>query len=114
MAKIKYHSRKFLNKTNGTAAIEVDAESYSWTSGGVDANIFITDCSRRVTLDFSVYSKKELDEKMSKLGLLITEITKLQDMFAENYDYIVTSIEEADKKRKQTLKKNREPISIEL
>lgn len=114
MAKIKYHSRKFLNKAKGTAAIEVAVETYEWNAGVMDASISITDCSRRVTLDFSVYNKKDLDEKINKLGLLITEFTNLQELFFENYDGVVTAMEEAIKKRKHTLKKKKEVVPVEL
>ena len=107
MAKIKHQSRKFLNKVNGTAAIEVLAESYAWSGGGVDATVSISDCRRGIMLDFSVYTKKDLPEKLYKLDVLITELTKLQQMLVNNSDVIYNAIDEADKKRKENIKKRK-------
>jgi hypothetical protein len=114
MAKIKYHSRKFLNKTTGIAAIEVNIESYQWSSGGVDATVSISDCTRHISLDFSIYSKKDLDEKIKKLDLLITELTKLQEVFIENADDLCEAMDEADKKRKENNKKRDKPKVVEI
>jgi hypothetical protein len=114
MAKIKYHSRKFLNKTTGIAAIETNMESYAWSSGGVDATVSISDCSRHINLDFSVYSKKELDARIQKLDLLITELTKLQEMFIDNSDDLCNAMDEAAKKRKESNKKRDKPKVVEI
>ena len=115
MGKIKYHSRKFLNKTTGLAAIETNVESYSWSSGGLDSTVSISDCSRHISLDFSIYSKKDLDEKIKKLDLLITELTKLQEVFIENADDLCEAMDEADKKRKESNKKRKsEVVEVEL
>jgi len=114
MAKIKYHSRKFLNKTTGIAAIETNMESYAWSSGGVDATVSISDCSRHINLDFSVYSKKELDARIQKLDLLITELTKLQEMFIDNSDDLCNAMDEAAKKRKENNKKRDKPKVVEI
>ena len=69
--KTKYHSRKFLNKKNGMAAIECtgDVSIYS-----MDVDIAISDCSRKVNLDFYAHSPKEAKEKLDKLDLLLSEI----------------------------------------
>ena len=116
MVKINHHSRKFLNKKKGTAHIEVTAENYEWSAGGFDATVSISDCRRSINLDFSVYNKKDLDEKIQKLDVLITELTKLQDIFIENKDAVYESIEAADKKRKENSKKRTksEVVGIEL
>jgi hypothetical protein len=114
MAKIKYHSRKFLNKTTGIAAIETNMESYAWSSGGVDATVSISDCSRHINLDFSVYSKKDLDARIQKLDLLITELTKLQEMFIDNSDDLCNAMDEAAKKRKESNKKRDKPKVVEI
>ena len=114
MAKIKYHSRKFLNKTTGIAAIEVNMESYAWSSGGVDATVSISDCSRHINLDFSVFSKKDLDARIQKLDLLITELTKLQEMFIDNSDDLCNAMDEAAKKRKESNKKRDKPKVVEI
>jgi hypothetical protein len=114
MAKIKYHSRKFLNKTTGIAAIEVNMESYALSSDGVDATVSISDCSRHINLDFSVYSKKDLDEEIKKLDLLITELTKIQEMFIDNSDDLCNAMDEADKKRKESNKKRDKPKVVEI
>jgi len=114
MAKIKYYSRKFLNKAVGLAAIETNIESCEWSGGSVNATVSITDCSRQISLDFSVYSKKDLDEKIKKINLLITELTKLQEMFIENSDDFCTALDEEAKKRKDSNKKRDKPKVVEI
>jgi hypothetical protein len=98
MDKIKHYSRKFLNKAEGLAAIECSVSGLSYMSG-VDATISITDCSRQVNMDFSVYNVKDLDSRLAKLDLLITEISKLRDVISNNYDSIKEDIIKKDKER---------------
>jgi hypothetical protein len=75
MSKKKYHSRKFLNKTNGMAALEINAQYTAWN---FDCNVSLSDCNRRVDLDFSMWGSKNVKEKMAKLDLLINELTALK------------------------------------
>ena len=114
MEKIKYHSRKFLNKKTGIAAIETTVESYEWSAGGVDSTVTISDCSRKVMLDFSLYCKKDIDEKLEKLNLLITELTKLQEIIVANRDNLCDAMDEAAKKRKEERKKRDKPKVVEI
>lgn len=110
MAKIKHQSRKFLNKTTGIAAIEAYIDTTEWC-GGVDGTITIADCNRRVSLDFSVYDVKDLDNKLAKLNLLIEEIGKFRDVYLDNYDAIKEDIVKREQERKKKLKKG---DSVEL
>ena len=100
MAKIKHYSRKFLNKAEGLAAIECSVGDLQF-SYGVDASISITDCSRQVNIDFSIYNLKDLASRLAKLDLLITEITKVRDIISNNSDAIKEDIISRDKKRKE-------------
>jgi hypothetical protein len=110
MVKIKHHSRKFLNKTTGVGAIECDIGSTDWC-GGLDGTITISDCSRRVNLDFSVYDVKDLDTKIAKLHLLLDEISNFRDVYTANYDAIKEDLITREKERKKKLKKG---DSVEL
>jgi hypothetical protein len=111
MAKIKHHSRKFLNKNHGIAAIETSIESYTWSSG-VDATVKISDCNRQVSLDFSVYEKKDLSCSVDKLNLIINELCKFRDVLLANEHEMYEAFELAAKKRKDDKKK--EVVSVEL
>lgn len=104
MVKIKHHSRKFLNKSTGIGAIEANIDTTEWC-GGVDGTITISDCSRRVNLDFSVYDVKDLDTKLAKLHLLLDEISKFRDVYTANYDAIKEDIVKREQERKKKLKK---------
>lgn len=78
----RYYSRKFLNKTEGTAAIEVKADiEGNWT----DSHVIITDCYRKVELDFgfSKSNKKTRKERLDKLNLLIDELLKFHSFLCE-------------------------------
>jgi hypothetical protein len=71
---MKYHSRKFLNKNEGTGAIECHVDqSHSW----VDAGIKIADCSRQVTIEFSFGSMKDAKARREKLKLITDELVKM-------------------------------------
>lgn len=104
MAKIKYYSRKFLNKTTGIAAVECSIETSQYI-GGFDGSICITDCSRKVNLDFSVYDVKDLDAKLAKLHLLLDEISNFRDVYTANYDAIKDDLINREKERKKKVKK---------
>jgi hypothetical protein len=75
MAKKKYHVRKFLNKTKGMACIEIDANYNAWN---FSCDVALTDCNRRIDLDFNMWSPKNIKEKLDKLDLLIDELAKLR------------------------------------
>ena len=76
MKRKKYHSRKFLNKSSGMAAIEV---SCSVSSYSIDCGIAISDCNRKIELDFYSWDKKTTKEKLNKLDLIIEELTLVRD-----------------------------------
>lgn len=99
MAKIKYYSRKFLNKAEGLAAIECSVSGLSF-SAGIDASINITDCNRPVYLDFSAYNVKDVDNRLAKLDLLISEISKVRDIISSNADSVKEEIAKEEKERK--------------
>jgi hypothetical protein len=75
MAKKKYHVRKFLNKTSGMAALEINAQYTAWN---FDCSVSLSDCNRRIDLDFSMWQAKNVKEKLAKLDLLINELTALR------------------------------------
>lgn len=76
MAKKKYHSRKFLNKSSGMAAIEINAGYSDWN---FDCTVSLSDCNRRIDLDFSMWGAKNVKEKLDKLNLVINELTSLKE-----------------------------------
>lgn len=105
MLKIKHHSRKFLNKSTGLAAIETNIGTTPWC-GGVDGSVTITDCSRQINIDFSVYDVKDVDVKIAKLNLLVEEISAFRDVYLEHYDEIKEDLINRQKERKKQGKKN--------
>lgn len=77
----KYLSRKFLNKKEGVAIIQCLAEK---ENGG---EVYISDCTRGVTLDFWHYrNKKNRDNHLSKLNLLIEELIKFREYLTNERD----------------------------
>lgn len=85
---LTHNSRKFLNKKIGLAAIETYIALDTFDSG-VNASVDISDCNRKVSLDFYVYNYKEnvVKEKLNKLDLIINELTifrsKLEEFIIE-------------------------------
>jgi hypothetical protein len=100
--KFKYHSRKFLNKTQGLAAIECTVDSWDFGEG-IEAEVKITDCSRSVRLDFSFYDAESLPQMYKKLTLFLEQVEKMHDYFVENYEDIAQAMKEKEEKRKARL-----------
>jgi lipopolysaccharide biosynthesis protein len=98
----KYHSRKFLNKKQGMAAIECIG---SLTDYSLDIDINISDCSRKVSLDFYAMNPKDAKEKLNKLDLLLSEIAAARVYYADN----ISAFEELynNKRKEIKLRKNR-------
>ena len=74
------YSRKFLNSSKGLGAIECEIETSSFNGKDmyVDAGIVISDCHRRVHLDFGISEKKDVAAKLAKIKMLIAELTKFE------------------------------------
>ncbi len=103
MSKPKYHSRKFLNKKNGMAAIECTGSVSTYS---MDVEIAISDCSRKVNLDFYAHSPREAKEKLDKLDLLLSEIAAARC-------YYVDAMVEFEKQYKDINKsKSKKQVSI--
>ena len=44
-----------------------------------DGELKLYDCSRSVTIDFCCYNESDLEGRITKANILITEITKMRD-----------------------------------
>ena len=80
--KIEYYKRGFLNTTtHGMAAFEarVDKDDGQYVSAG----FAITDCSRKVSLDFDCWDKPDIQNARDKLRTLITELTEFEVQFED-------------------------------
>ncbi len=90
----KYYSRKFLNKTRGTATVEIDGNSSSWH---ISMDVAISDCNRKICLEFYANNSKEIKDKIAKLDLLISELNKAKEFFVNE---AVPFFESEQKKKK--------------
>jgi hypothetical protein len=104
MKDIKYHSRKFLNKKAGLAAIECDADFSDYSCY---ASATISDCNRQITLDFTSYNAKEIAIKITKLGLVINELFELEQFLLEHKYEWTENIKKKELERLANGKKNR-------
>jgi len=100
--RIKYYSRKFLNKKEGISVIECSIDNLDFMSG-LDSSVTITDCSRCITLSFGVYEASDINKNIAKVSLLIDELCAFRDVFLENAEAITASIAEEKEKRKKRL-----------
>lgn len=100
--RIKYYSRKFLNKKEGVALVECSVENLDFMSG-LDASVSISDCSRRITLSFGVYEASDINKNIAKVSLLIDELCAFRDVFIDNAEAVTASIAEGKEKRKKRL-----------
>ncbi len=83
--------RKFLNKKEGLAAIETFVTT---EFDSVSANVEISDCNRKISLDFYSYndSAKEANQRLEKLDILINTLTEFRK------DYVLATKELAKRK----------------
>lgn len=73
----KGYKREFLNPKKGIASIEY--EFTKWTPIEIGATFTITDCCRRVNLEFNTSSAKELKERKYKLDTLIKHLQEFRE-----------------------------------
>ncbi len=72
--------RRWLNEREGTAFIAWKIETVTFKDkknarhNNVDACFNLADCSRRVSIDFSVYGKHGHKSRMKKLDRLVEEL----------------------------------------
>ncbi len=77
----------------------------SLTDYSLDIDINISDCSRKVSLDFYAMNPKDAKEKLNKLDLLLSEIAAARVYYADN----ISAFEELynNKRKEIKLRKNR-------
>lgn len=71
MIEERYYKRKFLNKDEGIALIEVTGEQYSES---VSLYVVLSDCNRQISLDFYFENEEVRQERLDKMDLLIAEL----------------------------------------
>ena len=76
----RYYNRTFLNKVRGTALIEVDISADEY---GVNCDVSITDCCRKVTLDLNSSDQKEDAKMLAKLDRLINALLMARKRFKD-------------------------------
>lgn len=83
------YRRKWLNKKEGTAYINVQAD----VEGGygkddkdtiLSAYVEFKDCTRQCSLEFYAYDQQEFKERMAKLDLIINELNILREFMVAN------------------------------
>lgn len=76
---MKYYKRGFLNKNTGMAAFDATLIQADWKDSVFEGEFCITDCNRKVALEFSFHNKSTYKEQMYKLDKLISELAKFRD-----------------------------------
>lgn len=73
---VKYYKRDFLNKGEGMAVFEayVDWVESPEYNTGIDAGFSITDCNRKISLDFYVHNDESFENAEYKLNTLIDQL----------------------------------------
>lgn len=112
-------ARRFLNSSQGIAAIQCRVARTSYTGepkyGYVDADISISDCHRNIMLDFSIHEKKDVAQRLAKIDQLIVDLVKFQTAFKQaSADYIKQQEEAAAKKSATKKSKTKKPAVIKV
>lgn len=82
----RYYTRRFLNPDRGMACIEVDGRAYYGRNNQyLDSDISITDCSRKVTLEFFLapddVASAKFEDRLAKLDMLIEEFVEFRKWY---------------------------------
>jgi hypothetical protein len=85
MANKKYYVRKFLNKKEGIAFLEITGKCKDKYDDGFEVKI--GDCARHITLDFWAENQQDYMEKVDKVNLLINELEKARNWFISYSKY---------------------------
>lgn len=91
---MKYYKRGFLNPAQGMAAFESEVHFEDAWRHHADASFSISDCNRKITLDFNFDDDKDYEDNLFKLTTLISELNEFAAKLAE------TKVEIEDKKIK--------------
>lgn len=86
-----YYSRKWLNKKEGKAFIEVRVHPADKDVTVSDVTVSIGDCLRHITLDFAVYTRSNdwdstKEGRLYKMDMLISELQKARTFIAGEDD----------------------------
>ena len=113
MGKAFYHSAKLLNKEGFESVAAISAKVYSMIgyddvpSESVDADVNISDCSRVVTLSFTVEDDDELGNATHKISTMINVLMAFNNKLVEAHAIAKANKISNDKKREEE-KKNKE------
>ena len=85
MANKKYYVRKFLNKKEGIAFLEITGKCKDKYDDGFEVKI--GDCNRYITLVFWADSAEDYKEKQEKFALLVSELVKVNGWLQNHSKY---------------------------
>jgi hypothetical protein len=98
---MKYYKRGFLNRGIGMAAFEACVDITEHERACIDATFSITDCNRKVSLDFGVW-EDDYDDVMFKLKLLQDELKEFEHKMIEaKVQSDINKVKFAEKKKKE-------------
>lgn len=88
---MKHYKRGFLNKGEGMAAFEyhLEAEQYESNSSRryINGSFCITDCSRKISLEFGAYDKEDRENTLYKIDTLIAELQEYRSHMIEAHKW---------------------------
>jgi hypothetical protein len=88
---MKHYKRGFLNKGSGMAAFEADIEGSQYETDGekyISSYFSITDCNRKISLDFSGSLEENRENNLHKLNTLIDELAEFRTKMLELYAWL--------------------------
>lgn len=93
---------KLLNRPghHSTAAIACRVEIHNW-NGGLDAEIQISDCDRRISLDLEDHTPAAYSNSLYKIDTLINTLTKFKGQFMDAHDDALAERAKTAKNRKK-------------
>ena len=63
---------------------------------GVEGDVSLWDCGKKISLSFSIYSEKSAKERKKKIELMIDHLLSVQESLGKAYDHYMIEKEKED------------------
>lgn len=99
--KKKLSKRKWLNSLNSPDTGAVQYHGY-YDQYSMNIDMTIWDCSRKISLDFSLYEDGDYKERLKKIRILKESLQEIEDYMNEHYDTFWEGVQNAKEEAKNS------------
>lgn len=103
----EYGSKKFLSERDPFSTGSICVASSVDASGNHSGALVMKDCYKTISIEMSIYEDSELEERLSKIDTMVSELEKFKAVLIE-HDEIRRKTEKEHKEHKEKLKQNQQ------